>query len=160
VKRSLKLYPATLAIAIALLSGCGNSTGPEEDNSLSIQFFLADSSGEETTLFDVGQEIYFDYSMVNSTGATLHYNLPHTGPFVRLEVSQADSLIGTSDDGHLYAQMILPGTLPPGHSLHWVYPWFSNEYHSALPPGEYTAWAKPRLSIYSIAARIDFVVSD
>jgi len=159
VKRSLKLYPATLAIAIALLSGCGNSTGPEEDNSLSIQFFLADSSGEETTLFDVGQEIYFDYSIVNNTGATLHYALPNTGPFVSLEVFHADSLIGTSDDGRLYAQVIVGGTPAPGDSLKWVYPWFSTEYHSALLAGEYTAWAKPRLSIYFTPAKVDFVVS-
>ena len=160
MKRSLKLYPATLAIAIALLSGCGNSTGPEEDDSLSIQFFLADSSGEETTLFDAGQEIYFDYSIVNNTGATLHYTLPNSGPFVSFEVFHADSLIGTSDDGRVYSQMIVRGTLAPGGSLKWVYPWLSTEYHSALLTGEYTAWAKPRLSIYSIAARIDFVVSD
>lgn len=153
----------SLAIAIPLLVGCLNLNEPARNRGVAVEFYLADSSSTRTTIFDIGEDIYFHYSILNNTGTTQDYAVSHSGPFVSFKVFKADSLIGTSDDGFSYLAVAIYGKLLPGHALEWVYSWFSNENHSALPAGEYTAWATPNLWIHDIepsspSKKIDFVV--
>jgi hypothetical protein len=145
-----KIINMAVVIFSVLSAGC---TSVNESSLSSIppsEFYLTDPSGARTTTFSVGQDIRFHYSILNPTAESQSYRKPDTGPFVTFEVWQADSLIGTSDDGFEYAAVITEGSLMGGDTLLLDYNWFSVDLHKPLPAGEYTAWAKPRLQFNDI----------
>lgn len=151
--------------SVTLTVGCKYPFESNHNNHVTAQFYLADSTGQEEINFYIGQDIYFHYSIINHTGKIQNYAIKHSGPFASFEVFQNDSLIGTSDDGLYYIQVIIERKLSSGDTLQSVYSWYTNKYHSILPAGEYFARAKPNLwidDIYpsSYSEKINFVIME
>jgi hypothetical protein len=158
-KRSLIFF---LFLLFAALS-CEQPTFFQFNDGLLSEFFLTNPSGQRTSSFAVGQDVTFNYSLQNLTGEDQPFTNPHTGPFVTFELYRDGLLVGTSDDGFGYAAVIVRGTLSASEKLIYTYNWHSVVQHSLLPPGRYTASAKPRLRFDRLETpepqRIDFTVS-
>ncbi len=147
---------------LALLLSCDQPAFFQFHDGLLSEFYLTDPAGQQTTTFEVGQDVTFNYSLQNLTGKDQPFTNPDTGPFVTFELYREGLLVGTSDDGFAYATVIVRGTLPASQKLVHIYNWHSVVQHSLLPPGRYTAWAKPRLRFDRLETpepqRIDFEV--
>lgn len=148
---------------LLILVGCEQPTFFKFSDGLLSEFHLTDPSGQQTTTFEVGQDVGFNYSLQNLSGGEQPFANPDTGPFVTFELYRDGLRVGTSDDGSGYATVIERDTLKVSEKLIHVYNWHSVVQHSLLPAGHYTAWAKPRLRFERLDTpepqRIDFTVS-
>lgn len=140
----IKLF---LLIFLITTIKCKQPLDPLLNNGVKTFFYLADSTGKKETKFNIGEDIYFHYLTINNSHSTYDYVVSNSGPIVTFEVFHNDSLIGTSDDEFCYLQVIVYGKLTSKDTLKYTVSWLSNEYHSMLHTGKYTAKAKSNLYI-------------
>jgi len=159
----MKKIFSILVCSLLIFISCEQPTFFKFNDGLLSEFHLNDPSGQQTTAFEVGQDIGFNYSLQNLTGEDQSFANPNTGPFVSFELYRDGLRVGTSDDGSGYAAVIVRDTLPASEKLIHNYNWHSVVQHGLLPAGNYTAWAKPRLRFDELDTpepqRIDFTVS-
>jgi hypothetical protein len=141
-----------LGILLLIPAGCRNLIGPTFEQALKVEFRLSDGKNKQQKEFRCGDDIHFYYKVENTSAQARDYYVPDTGPIVRFEVRKDGVLLGTSDDGFGYAEVIVDGVLEAGKSLTHSYNWRLTDLHEPLLPGKYTALAVARLQFEEIAA--------
>ena len=142
----MALALATLVLVFALVPGCQHVGTFAVDEVFDLSFRLTDVAGQPTNTFLFGEDVVFTYRLRNRTGRLLQFFLPDTGPFVTFAVYRDGELVGTSEDGLNFAPVLVDSTLPPGAELVRAFGWLLNPRHQPLPPGRYTAEARPRVN--------------
>jgi len=136
-----------------ILLGCEQSLNRAPDASgLATHFALKAPGGEETTTFEVGEDIRLEYTVTNETGQGQPYVIPDTGPFVEFEILQPGNSFGSSLDGVVFIPLITADTLAAASTLSAMYNWYSTTEHDVLSEGSYIARAIPRLNFSAISA--------
>ncbi len=130
-----------LAFAMVLLPSCDPGTSPDADG-VSVDFTLINVSGWRSTAFTIGDTIIVHFGLTNTSDGPLTYH--YTGIPVVLKIKSGDSVVATSVDGLLFAQVVLGGVLASGQSMTYDWrgpntPW--NSQSIVLEPGIYHAEA-------------------
>lgn len=135
-------------ILFALLTGTGCDRITDPNNNIidyESYFYFADSSGNRTTTFNYGEDIFFNFGVINKSSSEIEYYKSHGGPPVSFYLSRNDSLIGTSDDGKSYTMALVPGQIDGNDTLQYRTSWYSNQVHDTLSPGQYKCILIPHL---------------
>jgi hypothetical protein len=128
------------------VGGCVESGAVEvEENSLRSSFWLSKSrGGEEASIFESGERIYFNHRIVNIGIRNLAWSLSDIRPTAEFRVLQGNQQMRSSFDSVAFAQKPITGTLQPGDTL--AEDWGRMIAASDLPPGRYLARAVPTIS--------------
>ncbi|NIR48110.1 hypothetical protein GWO43_06630 [candidate division KSB1 bacterium] len=145
----LKTGLCSTLVGLKLLA-CENPSTLEEGTEFSTEFQIRDSTSATTKRFSAGQDIFFRYAIENGGDETQAYIIPDTGPFVTFEISDDQGLVGTTDDGMAYAQVIVEGSLSSSDTLRREVSWLANDLHVPIPPGDYEVTARPRLKFEDV----------
>ena len=144
-----------LLILLSALIGRSCDSGLDlmtESGNVVTTLALADTNGLPQTTFHFGESFDFTFGITNLTQHAQTYH--HTGPTVRFEIVQGDSILATSVDGLAWIQVVLEGSIPLGGSESATWrgpkPLGGNPYFK-LYPGQYSARAK--LGYYFEAVR-------
>ena len=113
-----------LLLSLLFFPSCETSMNSSKSD-ITTKFFLKNEQGIETTQFQFGENIFFSYSLENTSSNIQHYINQHSGPFVKFEVSQLDNAIGTSYDGLVFLPVLVADSLKAGEILTFEYNWQS-----------------------------------
>ena len=117
----------------------GNTNGNTNNSDDFVYFYLSDSLGNIQTQFNLYQDIFFHFGIINNQDSSLDYTKSHGGPpVVSFQIYKGDSLFGSSDEGYAYPAVVLPGVIASGDTLINSVSWKSNPYHeNTLETGQY-----------------------
>ena len=102
-------------VFLLLVFGC-NSNQPVQNNSdISTSFTLSDTNGVSGTIFHSGESFDMHFVLHNFSGTEHTYTF--TGYKVMFQIEQADSIIASSIDGYMFAQVLLSGKVKNGESF-------------------------------------------
>jgi hypothetical protein len=136
----------SILLTIVFFTSCYNLLGPSDGQRLLTTFELRDTTGQPTQSFAPGEDIFFHYRMQNLKAKDLDFKVQDTGPIVTFEVRKDGKLVGTSDDGFGYAEVIVDSVLRGQSEIEHSYNWLlQDDLHRSLESGHYVAKAVPRL---------------
>lgn len=137
----------SILLTSILFSACYNFLDPSSGQRLLTTFELRNASGQVTTLFGGDEDVFFHYNVENLKAKDLDFRIQDAGPIVTFEVWKDGVLVGTSDDGFGYAEVIVDSVLRGQGRIAHDYNWFlQDDIHQPLEPGHYVAKAVPRFS--------------
>lgn len=110
-----------------------------------VYFYLSDSLGDIKTNFQVNQDVFFNFGIINNQDTVLYYTKGHGAPpIVRFVVFKDDTVFGSSDEGYSYIAIVVGGQIPPHDTLKYSESWYSNPYHqNNLEVGSYYTIVDP-----------------
>ena len=147
----MKKYLFILSIFVfCLYTGCERSTD-YISNTKNIQtindkvyYYLSDSIGSTQTQFLVGQDIFFNFGIINKQNSVLNYTKGHGGPPLSYIIFKGDSVFGSSSDGYCYPAIICLGEIQLNDTLKYYDSWYSNPFHpNILVSGKYYTTIQP-----------------
>ncbi len=104
-----------LFLVLIILSGC--VFNPAQIPDASNVFFLSDTLGNSTTTFQVGEEFYMNFRMINTTDSSLTYTLYDSGPEVRFSILRDSIYVAGSMDGYGVRLPVFNRELASGDSI-------------------------------------------
>ncbi len=122
-----------------VLSGCDFGETFDQDG-LQVDFALLSVSGSRRVNFNLLDTVIVHFSVTNCSDREITYY--YTGTPVILKIARGDSVVGTSVDGLVFAQVVHSRVLGAGQSLtlDWMVPngpW--GDHTVILTPGTYLA---------------------
>jgi hypothetical protein len=103
---------------------------------------LCDLNGRPSAVFRSGQDFEMRFSLANLSREDICYS--YTAPEMVFKIFAGDSVVATSVDGWMFAQVIIGGCIRAGETYRsrWIAPNApGREPRISLPPGIYTARA-------------------
>jgi hypothetical protein len=140
-----------LILVFCLYTGCerstdyiGNTKNIQTIND-NVYYYLSDSIGSIQTQFLVGQDIFFNFGIINKQDSVLNYTKGHGGPpIVSFVIFKSDSIFGISDYGYAYPAIVVGGKIQPNDTLEYSVSWYLNPYHpNILVSGKYYTTIHP-----------------
>ena len=129
-----------ILIPLFLFMSCDSGTTPTNNHDLSVSFTLADTLGNQTTIFHTGSSFDMAFSVKNLTGKPLTYGF--TGTPVVFQILSADSVFAGSTDFLTFTQDYKRGTLDnqATYTDRWRAPnTIGRQKPLVLLPGQYKA---------------------
>ena len=113
-----------------------------------VYYFLSDSNGNVQSQFTVGQDIFFNFGIINKQDTAITYSISHGGyHVVSFKIFKNNSVVGYSDDQISNPLTIVADEIQPQDTLEFTCSWYSNPYHTRiLMDGEYYVTLRPFLS--------------
>jgi hypothetical protein len=129
-----------------------------------VYYFLSDSLRVKKSLFTFGEDIFYNFGVINQFDSTIIYQNSHcVPPIASFRIYHNDTLYGKSDEGYGYGQVQCIWELEPGDTVKYYYSWYSHPYHkNELISGEYFAIIKPyiRFEDFNIGSYLDTIYFD
>ncbi|SKB29669.1 hypothetical protein SAMN05660226_00560 [Parapedobacter luteus] len=136
-----------LALVILAVAGCSKKEVIPE-HPVEVQFQLLNTTGEPTTSFREGEDIIFDYKIVNTSSQEvvwMYYKTDYTNLF---EVSQVSAAQETKVIGSPYQNMVIRWLwVRPGHNMEpndevtmrmtWMGDWDRSIYFNTVLDGKH-----------------------
>ncbi len=113
---------------------------PVEYAGITTMLSIADTTGTPSATFHPGESFDLSFSLTNQSGADQSYHF--TGVPVVFQILQGDSVVATSVDGLLFAQVVLGGGVRNGETFRasWRAPnTLGRDPKVVLPVGQYSA---------------------
>lgn len=123
-------------------------------------FYLSDSLQNIKTKFDLNQDVFFHFGIVNNQNSALHFTKSHGGPPINFVVFKNDSIWGNSDEGYAYPAIVVPGHIESHDTLKYSASWYSNPFHeNILTSGDYYTIVEPYISFeyFNLSSNLDTV---
>lgn len=134
-------------------------TIPNKNNTA--YFYLSDSLQNKQTKFDLNQDVFFHFGIVNNQDSALNFTKGHGGPpIVSFVIYKNDSIWGRSDEGYAYPAIVVPGQIEPHDTLKFLTSWYSNPFHeNGLTSGNYYTIVNPYISFeyFNLSSHLDTV---
>ena len=89
MKRYLMLVP------VLLIFGCSEPNKPQ-DIDLTVVFRMMDGAGNEPAEYRLGEEIFFEFLVVNQTGVDQAWTREHDWPVARFTLYRDSALFGAT----------------------------------------------------------------
>ncbi len=148
-------------LAAITLIGCNKKATEPAQGSIVTKLLLTNSQGIPTTIFRVGEDRFFSYTVTNVTTSKIREGVP-CAPF--FAVFKGETRVGTSFDpvdpnDFLAVAYITCPPLLAGESRVLKGSWLVNPVHRPLPAGKYTLMVLPLINFDGHPIRsIDFEV--
>jgi hypothetical protein len=121
--------------------GCGDTGTHPSDKILVVDFKLTDATANETSTFLLGQEMFFEFSIINQTGEDQAWTAEYDWPAARFTVHQGLDFLGNTYESMPQGAGEWGDVLENGDTLLVRASWLDHSYHAPLAVGEYTATA-------------------
>ena len=128
-----------LLLPILLLVGCAKSSTKPQTGSLVTEFRLTDAAGNTTETFSLGEDIFFEFTIINETGEEQEWTISSSIPAVDFSVSSGNIFLGSTYEQRAAATVVITGILLVDEKLVTVSGWLDHSWHAPLAVGSYTA---------------------
>lgn len=129
-----------ISIVLLFILGCGDSATDSSEKIMAVDFKLTDGHGIEKSTFLLGQDILFEFSIANHTGANQAWSAAYDWPAARFTVQQGSDFLGSTYES-MPPTKDIAGVLAKGDTLWSKAAWSDHSCHAPLAVGSYTAYA-------------------
>ncbi len=130
-----------ILLFLVFMLGCSDSGTDPSEKILVVDFKLTDAVGREMTTFRLGEEMLFEFSIINYTGEDQAWTAEYDWPAARFSIVQGLDYLGSTYERMPQGEGDWGGVLGEGDTLPVRASWFDHSYHAPLAVGEYTAYA-------------------
>lgn len=142
-----------ILLVVFLLAGCRatpNDPDVESDGQLVVRFYVTDAAGQPARSFRFGDEIFFEYHILNNTGTDQPWSGLYQPSVVDVALwtgARGELRVGSTNAGRTdYGEEPRSGILRAGETMTHRTSWTANLRNFKPPVGEYVAIANLALT--------------